>query len=65
MSNAKMTAALRFTPGVTVLESIDEMLKRLPLDDLSWLLHPRRYNIAWMTVLEEVHASQRSFASIY
>ncbi|MBV8073951.1 MAG: SDR family oxidoreductase [Candidatus Eremiobacteraeota bacterium] len=65
MTNAKMTTRLEFTPAVTVLESIDEMLKKLPLDDLSWLLHPRRYNIAWMTVLEEVHAGQRSFASIY
>jgi nucleoside-diphosphate-sugar epimerase len=65
MSNAKMTARLGFTPQVTVLESIDTMLKKLPLDDPAWLLHPRRYNIAWMSVLEEVHAAQRPFASIY
>ena len=65
MSNAKMTARLNFTPAVTVLESIVEMLGRLPLADPGWLLHPRRYNIAWMSVLEEVHAGQRSFASIY
>ena len=29
------------------------------------LADPRHYNIAWMTVLEEVHASQSRFASIY
>jgi nucleoside-diphosphate-sugar epimerase len=65
MSNLKMTQRLDFTPAVTVLESIDEMLAKLPLDDLSWLANPRWYNIAWMSVLEEVHAHQREFASIY
>ncbi|MBV8371292.1 MAG: SDR family oxidoreductase [Candidatus Eremiobacteraeota bacterium] len=65
MSNLKMTQRLGFTPAVTVLESIDAMLEKLPLDDLAWLANPRWYNIAWMGVLEEVHASQREFASIY
>jgi nucleoside-diphosphate-sugar epimerase len=65
MSNLKMTQRLGFTPAVTVLESIDEMLANLPLDDVAWLMNPRCYNIAWMSVLEEVHAHQREFASIY
>ncbi|HTD38878.1 MAG TPA: SDR family oxidoreductase [Candidatus Limnocylindrales bacterium] len=65
MSNLKMTQRLGFTPAVTVLESIDVMLQRLPLDDVAWLANPRWYNIAWMSVLEEVHAAQRGFASIY
>ena len=65
MTNLKMTQRLGFTPAVTVLESIDAMLAKLPLDDTAWLANPRWYNIAWMSVLEEVHASQRSFASIY
>ena len=65
MSNLKMTQRLGFTPAVTVLESIDVMLQKLPLDDLGWLANPRWYNIAWMSVLEEVHAAQRGFASIY
>jgi nucleoside-diphosphate-sugar epimerase len=65
MSNLKMTQRLAFTPAVTVLESIDAMLQKLPLEDVGWLANPRWYNIAWMTVLEEVHASQRGFASIY
>jgi nucleoside-diphosphate-sugar epimerase len=65
MSNLKMTQRLGFTPAITVLESIDVMLQRLPLDDVGWLANPRWYNIAWMSVLEEVHASQRGFASIY
>jgi nucleoside-diphosphate-sugar epimerase len=65
MSNLKLTQRLGFTPAVTVLESIDVMLQRLPLDDVAWLASPRWYNIAWMSLLEEVHASQRGFASIY
>jgi nucleoside-diphosphate-sugar epimerase len=65
MSNLKMTQRLGFTPAVTVLESIDLMLRTLPLDDVAWLANPRWYNIAWMSVLEEVHALQREFASIY
>ncbi len=61
MSNVKMTQALGFTPQITVLESIDDMLKRLPLERYADFAHPRHYNIAWMTLLEAVHASQRDF----
>lgn len=65
MSNLKLTQRLGFTPAVTVLESIDVMLAKLPLDDVGWLANPRWYNIAWMSILEEAHAAQRSFGSIY
>jgi nucleoside-diphosphate-sugar epimerase len=65
MSNLKLTQRLGFTPAVTVLESIDVMLQKMPLEDVGWLANPRWYNIAWMSVLEEVHAAQRQFASIY
>ena len=65
MSNLKLTQRLGFTPAVTVLESIDTMLQKLPLDDPGWLANTRWYNIAWMGILEEVHAGQRPFATIY
>ena len=65
MSNLKMTQRLGFTPGVTVLESIETMLERLPLENVASLSDPRHYNIAWMTLLEEVHQTQRPFSSIY
>lgn len=65
MNNLKLTQRLGFTPAVTVLESIDDMLHKIPLDNVASLADPRHYNIAWMTVLEEVHASQSRFASIY
>jgi hypothetical protein len=41
------------------------MLQKIPLTDMSQLLHPRGYNIAWMTILEEAHATQADFESIY
>ncbi|MBV9648270.1 MAG: SDR family oxidoreductase [Candidatus Eremiobacteraeota bacterium] len=65
MSNVKMTQVLGFTPQITVLESIEGLLRRLPLDGYAELAHPRYYNIAWMTLLESVQESQRAFASIY
>ena len=65
MTNLKMTQRTGFTPAVTVLESIDAMLKALPIDDVAYLTNPRHNNIAWMTMLEETHAAQRPFASIY
>jgi len=65
MTNAKMTSRLGFTPSVTVLESIDDMLRKIPLGDPAQLLHPRGYNIAWMTILEETHAAQGDFETIY
>jgi nucleoside-diphosphate-sugar epimerase len=62
-TNRKLQKHIGFTPQVTVLESIEGMLKRLPLHDPSDLAHPRYYNIKWMTLLEEVvatHAVDRS-----
>ncbi len=65
MSNAKLSNRLGFTPSRTVLESIQLMLTRLPLERLEDYGDPRYYNIRWMTLLEEFHLEQRRFASIY
>jgi len=65
MTNTKMTSRLGFTPSVTVLESINDMLQKIPLGDPTQLLHPRGYNIAWMTILEETHGTQGDFETIY
>ena len=65
MSNAKLTKALGFTPSITVLESIENMLKALPLDKVEEYGHPKYYNIRWMSLLEAIHVSQRDFSSIY
>jgi nucleoside-diphosphate-sugar epimerase len=65
MSNKKLSQALGFTPSVTVLESIQNMLQKLPIDRIEELTHPRNYNIRWMTLLEEIHQAQRPFQTIY
>lgn len=53
-SNRKLQDRLGFVPRVTVLESIEGILRHLPVDNPVELAHPRYYNIQWMTLLEEV-----------
>jgi hypothetical protein len=48
-----------------VLESIDAMLAKLPLETSEWYGDPRHYNVRWMSLLEELHAEQRGYATIY
>jgi nucleoside-diphosphate-sugar epimerase len=64
-TNRKLADRLGFTPGVTVLESIEGILQNLPSDNLAELAHPRYYNIAWMTLLEEVLDSRAGFESVW
>ncbi len=65
MSNAKLTKTLGLTPSITVLESIEDMLRRLPIDAPETFSDPRYYNVRWMSLLEDVHREQRSYDSIY
>lgn len=65
MSNVKLSAAFGFTPSRTVLASIEDMLGKVPLDRAEDFGDPKYYNIRWMTLLEEFHAEQRVFSSIY
>lgn len=64
VSNAKLSKVLNFTPSTGVLESIENMIAKLPaaIDELA---HPRHYNVRWMSLLEEIHESQRDFKTIY
>jgi hypothetical protein len=41
------------------------MLEQLPIDRVDGYGDPRHYNVRWMSLLEEVHAEQRSFSTIY
>ena len=65
MSNAKLSRALNFTPSRTVLESIQDMLQRLPLEKIDEFGDPKYYNIRWMSLLETIHTDQRDYTSIY
>jgi nucleoside-diphosphate-sugar epimerase len=64
-TNRKLTDRVGFTPGITVLESIEGILQHLTGDNPSELAHPRYYNIAWMTLLEEAERSNAGFASVW
>ena len=63
-SNAKMTRVLGFTPRVTVLASIANMLTCINRDGFTEFDHPRYYNIRWMELLSEVHENLRPFKSV-
>jgi nucleoside-diphosphate-sugar epimerase len=65
MANAKLSNILGFTPSRTVLESVEDMLKILPLERIEEYGDPRYYNVRWMTLLEEFVLEQKRFASIY
>ncbi|HXW51076.1 MAG TPA: SDR family oxidoreductase [Candidatus Acidoferrales bacterium] len=64
-TNRKLQDRVGFVPRVTVLESIEGILRHLPVENPTELAHPRYYNIAWMTLLEEVQHSQAGFDSIW
>ncbi len=63
--NRKLTDRIGFTPHVTVLESIEGILRHVPVDNPTELAHPRYYNIAWMTLLEEIWGSRAGFESVW
>jgi len=48
-----------------VLESIERILSFLPIDDPIDLAHPRYYNIAWMTMIDEVIGTHGAFADVW
>jgi nucleoside-diphosphate-sugar epimerase len=64
-SNRKLHDRIGFLPSVTVLESIEKIIANLPVDDPTQLAHPRYYNIAWMTLLDEITSEHNDFASVW
>jgi hypothetical protein len=64
-TNRKLADRVNFTPHVTVLESIEGILRHVPVDNPTELAHPRYYNIAWMTLLEEIDATRAGFESVW
>lgn len=53
-TNYKLREHIGFEPRVSILESIESILELIESGKLRNLLHPRFYNIDWMTLLEEV-----------
>ncbi len=64
-TNRKLQDRIGFVPRVTVLESIEGILRHLPVDNPTELAHPRYYNIQWMTLLEEIIGSRAGFESVW
>jgi nucleoside-diphosphate-sugar epimerase len=63
--NTKMRQMVGFTPQVTVLESVQEMLLGIERNGYVDFNHPRYYNIAWMTLLDELHPNLAKFPSVF
>ena len=63
--NSKIRNVLGFSPQVTVLESLEEMLQSIQADGVMDFNHPRYYNIAWMTLLEELHPYLTKFRDVF
>jgi nucleoside-diphosphate-sugar epimerase len=63
--NSKLRNAIGFTPGVTILESVEEMLLGIEKNGYIDFNHPRYYNIAWMTLLDELHPYLARFPSVF
>jgi nucleoside-diphosphate-sugar epimerase len=64
-SNQRMRTKTGFEPKVSVLESIETMLKWVDDTQPVDFGHPRYYNIAWMTLLEEAHRNLEGFPSVF
>lgn len=60
-SNEKLFQTLGVRPSRTVLKSVDEMVDTFGKFDAAKLAHPRYYNLDWMVLLNEAHASLRPF----
>jgi nucleoside-diphosphate-sugar epimerase len=63
--NSKMRQMVGFTPQVTILESVEEMLLGIERNGFIDFNHPRYYNIAWMTLLDELHPYLAKFPSVF
>jgi nucleoside-diphosphate-sugar epimerase len=64
-SNARLRDKTGFEAKVSVLESIETMLKWVEEEGPIDFNHPRYYNIAWMTLLEEASRNLDGFPSVY
>jgi nucleoside-diphosphate-sugar epimerase len=63
--NTKIRERIGFRPQISVLESIEAMLHSIECEGPIDFTHPRYYNMAWMTLLEESHENLSGFQSVF
>ena len=63
-SNAKLSTTLGFIPRRSVLEAVSDLISRIDPEDREFLTDPRRYNIRWLELLNELKPVVDSFASV-
>src|SRR5687767_1104440 len=62
-SNAKLSTTLGFVPRHSVLESSTDLVARFADADGTELTDPRRYNIRWLELMNEISTSLSPFQS--
>ena len=63
-SNIKLSETLGFIPSRSVVQAVDDLLKRLDVEDRAMLSDPRHYNIRWLELLNEVRPRIEAFGSV-
>jgi nucleoside-diphosphate-sugar epimerase len=65
VSGKRIEVELGFRPLVGVKESVERMVKMIHQNGYDDLHHPRYYNIAWMTLLQEMEETLRRLGSVF
>lgn len=64
-NGSALERALGFRPRRGLQLAIDELVHDTMLRTPADLLHPRHYNIRWMSLLDQIHPTIRQFSSIF
>jgi nucleoside-diphosphate-sugar epimerase len=63
-SNAKLAQRLGFIPSHSVVDAVDDLLRRIDVSDPARLTDPRCYNIRWLELLDELKPRLESYSSV-
>lgn len=63
-TNAKLSTRLGFIPRRSVLEAVSDLLEKVADEDRAYLTDPRRYNIRWLELLDEIKPVLDSFPAV-
>jgi hypothetical protein len=65
VSGKRIEVELGFKPLVNVKESVERMVKMIQLNGHVDLLHPRYYNIEWMTLLHDMEQTLTKIGRVF
>ncbi len=65
VSTRKIESQLGFRAGMSVKDSVSNMVKRVEADSKTDFLNPVYYNIQWMTMLDRMEKTVREIGSVF